>query len=84
MGIRKFINICLLTIELNFVWITPGQIQLTLIPLGPNSCASTLVNPNKAVLLTEYGPRTYTYKRNYYKSYTYIEYNNNVDYICMD
>jgi len=59
LGIRKFINICLLTIELNLVWITPGQILLTLIPLGPNSCASTLVNPNKAVLLTEYGPRTY-------------------------
>lgn len=45
------------TIELNFVSMTPGAMQLTRIPLEPNSCAKTLVNPSSAVLLTEYAPR---------------------------
>ena len=47
---------------LKFVWITPGAIQLTLIPIGPHSADNTLVRPSKAVLLTEYGPRSYKFK----------------------
>ena len=41
-----------LTAELNFVLMTPGARQLTLIA-GANSVASALVRPSRAVLLVE-------------------------------
>ena len=37
----------------------PGAKQLTLILSGANSSANTFVRPNNAVLLIEYGPRSY-------------------------
>ena len=36
------------------VSITPGATQLTLMPLGPTSCASALVSPMTAALVAEY------------------------------
>lgn len=40
----------------NLVFIIPGAMQFTRILSSASSSAVTLVNPNKAVLLTEYKP----------------------------
>ena len=50
-----------LTTELKWVLITPGAIQLTLILSEASSLARALVSPNRAVLLTEYGPSACTH-----------------------
>lgn len=46
----------------------PGAKQFTLIPSGAKSLEAALVNPNKAVLLTEYAPNNCdnTIKINFY------------------
>lgn len=47
-----------LTAAANLVFIMPGATQLTLMLFSAKSKATTFVSPRRAVLLTEYAPKT--------------------------